>query len=266
MSEPNAKKSLGQHWLNDRASLVAMCDAAEVQATDEILEIGPGKGSLTSILLERQANVFAVEFDPEAVKYLVKVFAQQLDVFVHIEQGDIRSFNLNRMPAGYKIVANIPYYLTSHLVQIISESQNPPSMAVLLVQKEVAERVSAKPGDMSLLSLTAQFYWETSLGIKVPANLFDPAPQVDSQILILKRRKETLFSVDPKPFFRLIKAGFAARRKTLLNSLSGGLRIDKTQTTTLLESAEIASGRRPQELSLDEWYALYEHAQKLNIL
>lgn len=266
VDKPNPKKSLGQHWLNDRSSLIAMCDAAEVRPGDEVLEIGPGKGSLTSVLLEYQANIFAVEFDPEAVKYLQKVFEQQLGVFVHIEQGDIRSFNMNRMPVGYKIVANIPYYLTSHLVQIISESQNPPDIAVLLVQKEVAERICAKPGDMSLLSLTAQFYWETSLGLKVPATLFDPPPQVDSQILILKRYKNLLFSVDPKPFFRLIKAGFAARRKTLLNSLSGGLRIDKAQTMSLLEHANISSGCRPQELSLEEWNVLYRQAQKLNIL
>ena len=164
------------------------------------------------------------------------------------------------MPVGYKIVANIPYYLTSHLIQIISESTNPPDTAVLLIQKEVAERVAAGPGQMSLLSITAQFYWQASLGEVIPAKLFDPAPKVDSQILMLSRRNKLPFDVEPKKFFRLVKSGFASKRKTLLNSLSGGLRIDKREALAILDQAGIDSQKRPQDLSLLDWQKIYEGA------
>src|SRR5262249_37456050 len=157
-----------------------------------------------------------------------------------------------------KLVANIPYYLTSNLIRVISETPNPPAIAVLLIQKEVAERVAAEPGAMSLLSVTAQFYWQVSLEQVVPAELFEPAPKVDSQILVFKRRREPLYQgVDTKKFFRLAKAGFAQRRKTLLNSLGAGLHLSRQEAQKLLESAGIDSGRRAQTLSLDEWYKLY---------
>ncbi len=266
MNGPNPKKSLGQHWLNDAGSLMAMCEAAHVTEGDEILEIGPGKGSLTGYLIKQGANVFAVEFDQDAINYLSATFASQWDSRVHVEQGDIRTFNLNRMPEGYKIVANIPYYLTSNLVQIISEAQNPPSIAVLLVQKEVAERVCAGPGKMSLLSVSAQFYWETNLEMVVPAKLFTPPPKIDSQILVLSRREQQRFDVDPKSFFRIVKAGFAARRKTLLNSLGAGLRLNKEATMKLLNDAHIEPSKRPQDLSLDDWFALHQCAVADSIL
>jgi 16S rRNA (adenine1518-N6/adenine1519-N6)-dimethyltransferase len=156
------------------------------------------------------------------------------------------------------VVANIPYYLTSNLIRVLSESINPPAEVALLVQKEVAERVAAKPGDMSVLSVTAQFYWEVTLGQVVPARLFTPPPKVDSQILILKRRPKPLFEVDTKGLFRLVKAGFNNRRKTLLNSLSGGLQKPKDEISTMLESAGIKPTARPQELSLEQWYELYK--------
>jgi 16S rRNA (adenine1518-N6/adenine1519-N6)-dimethyltransferase len=162
------------------------------------------------------------------------------------------------LPSAYKIVANIPYYLTSNLIRVISETPNPPQIAVLLVQKEVAERVAAKPGAMSLLSVTAQFYWQVSLGEIVPAELFEPPPKVDSQILIMERRSESLFpEVDPKIFFRLAKAGFSQRRKTLLNTLSSGLHLSRDEVQRLLEIANVEPNRRAQTLSLDEWHKIY---------
>lgn len=258
-----AKKGLGQHWLNDQLSLQAMCDAAEVKAGDHVLEIGPGMGSLTKVLLDRGAEIFAIEYDQEAVNYLNKHMDSSALI---VEQADIRTFDLHRMPSDYKIVANIPYYLTSNLVQIISESDNSPVKAVLLVQKEVAERICADVGSMSLLSVSAQFYWQTELRQKVPASLFTPSPKVDSQIVVLTKRDEPLFEVDQKQFFRLVKAGFAARRKTLLNSLSGGLRVNKTVTNELLESAGIAPTKRPQDLSVNDWYELYKCAVSRTLL
>lgn len=252
---PYAKKSLGQHWLTDYFSLSAMCDAADVRDGDTVLEIGPGLGTLTELLVERADKVVAVEFDEKLAEELPRrVPESNLSVI----KQDILSFDFRTLPADYKVVANIPYYLTSNLVRVMSESTNRPTHAALLVQKEVAERVAAGPGDMSLLSVTAQFYWEASKGELVPAKLFTPPPKVDSQILILKRRDTTLFpDVDPKSFFRVVKAGFSNRRKTLLNSLSGGLQMDKTATKDLLESAKITPTSRPQELSLEQWHNLY---------
>ncbi len=260
MNTPIAKKGLGQHWLEDDAALQAMVHAGDVEVGDEVLEIGPGYGTLTENLLAAGAQVTALEFDESLVPGLLKKFANVPELTV--EQGDIRTYDFTGMPADFKIVANIPYYLTSNLIQLISETPNQPSVAVLLMQKEVAERVVAKPGDMSILSVTAQFYWEASLDMVVGAQLFSPPPKVDSQILVLKRRQEPLFpDVDPKQFFRLVKAGFSQKRKTLLNSLSGGWALSREQAGALIEAAGIDPKRRAQTLSLQEWRDLLRQLQ-----
>lgn len=253
---PFAKKSLGQHWLYDQASLEAMCVAADVGADDIVLEIGSGLGTLTELLVKRAKQVVAVEFDAQLATNLpAKVPAANLTVFAQ----DILSFDFTSLPAGYKIVANIPYYLTSHLVRVISETTNPPTVAVLLVQKEVAGRLAARPGGMSLLSVTAQFYWQVSVALEVPARLFTPPPKVDSQIVVLESRPAKLFpDVNPKDFFRLVKAGFAQRRKTLHNSLSAGLHLSRDDIQALCETASIDPKRRAQTLSLEEWHQLYQ--------
>ena len=232
-----------------------MVKSAHLSAKDTVLEIGPGLGTLTSVLCQAAGQVIAVEFDGDLAAGLPnRVPASNL----HIITQDILRFDFSRLPSDYKIVANIPYYLTSNLVRVISETPNPPSLAVLLVQKEVAERVAAAPGDMSVLSVTAQFFWEVSLGRIVPARLFTPPPKVDSQVLILKRRPTPLFeTVNSQRFFRLIKSGFAQRRKTLLNSLSGGLRLDRDTVQSRCLQADIDPGRRAQSLSLEEWQRLY---------
>lgn len=253
-SVPVAKKSLGQHWLHDAASLQAMCDAAEVSAKDSVLEIGPGLGTLTDLLVKRAQHVTAVEFDNIlALALPSRIRASNLDVV----SQDILSFDFTSMPANYKVVANIPYYLTSNLIRVLSETPNPPSTAVILIQKEVAERVAAEPGAMSILSVTAQIYWEVSLGMIVPAHLFTPAPKVDSQILILKRRKKPLFAdFDIKTYFHVVKAGYSQKRKTILNSLSGGLQLDKPAVKALCEQVGIEPSRRAQTLTLEDWYWL----------
>jgi len=251
---PSTKKSLGQHWLSDDNCLDAMVAAAGVTADNTVLEIGPGPGTLTEKLVKIAHEVVAVEFDEALARDLPKrVSADNLRVVV----SDILRFDLTQLPVGYKVVANIPYYLTSNLIRTMSESTNPPTQAAILIQKEVAERVAAKPGDMSLLSVTAQFYWEVSLGRVVKAELFMPPPKVDSQILCLSRRSQPLFDdIQPKQLFRIAKAGFGERRKTLLNSLSGGLHLEKTEVKNILEKANIAENLRAQNLSLDSWYAL----------
>jgi 16S rRNA (adenine1518-N6/adenine1519-N6)-dimethyltransferase len=256
MNQPVPKKSLGQHWLEDIDSLEAMCQAAELSADDVVLEIGPGLGTLTKLLIEQAREVVAVEFDRDLARALPSRFnAPNLTV----TNEDILKFDFTRLPPDYKVVANIPYYLTSNLVRVLSESSNQPSVAVLLVQKEVAQRVAAEPGDMSVLSVTAQYYWAVGVGPIVPAELFTPPPKVDSQILIMQRHDAPLYpGVDAKKFFRLVKAGFSERRKMLRSSLSGGLHISKPDIEALLVQAGIDPNLRAQALSLDDWYKLYQ--------
>jgi len=255
MDVPATKKSLGQHWLNDEDSLLAMCDAAKMTQDDVVLEIGPGPGTLTEKLVTRARQVVAVEFDEALAEQLpARVKADNLQVTTQ----DILKFDFTSLPHPYKVVANIPYYLTSNLLRVMCESSNPFERAALLIQKEVAERVVAKPGAMSLLSVSVQFYCEASLGPLVPAELFTPPPKVDSQVLVLAYRPQPLFkNVDTKRFFRIVKAGFSQRRKTLHNSLSGGLQISRDAAAALLQAADIPPTTRAQELSLEQWHALY---------
>lgn len=255
MSNTEPKKSLGQHWLNDEYSLEAICEAAAVQASDTVLEIGPGLGSLTKLLVQKAEHVVAVEFDEKLAAALpMRIGADNL----HVVSQDILSFDFSTMPAHYKVIANIPYYLTNNLIRVMSETSNPPRIAAILVQKEVAQRAAAGAGEMSLLSITSQYYLEVSLGEEVAANLFTPPPKVDSQILIMHRRSQPLFrDVDQKAFFRVVKSGFGQRRKTLLNSLSNGLHINKEKIETICHQNDIDSKRRAQTLSLEEWHKLY---------
>ena len=255
--EPIPKKTLGQHWLHDQASLQAIASAADLSHTDTVVEVGPGLGTLTRVLVQEAGRVVAVELDDRLFQELpARVPASNLEV-VHT---DILSFDFTGLPAGYKVVANIPYYLTSHLIRVLSETANPPACAVLLVQKEVAERVAAKPGAMSLLAVTAQYYHEVRLGPVIPARMFTPPPKVDSRALVLARRSEPLFgSIDTRKYFQLVKAGFSQRRKTLLNSIGAGLHVERETAARLLERAGIQPNARAQALSLDDWYRLYQN-------
>ncbi len=247
-------KSLGQHWLKDRLILEAIADYADIQPTDTVLEIGAGLGTLTSVLLDRAERVVSVEFDPELAKKLPKQFPGKN---LQVENADILSFDLNQLPVGYKVVANVPYYITSKIVQTLSTANNPASVAVLLVQKEVAERLAAKAGELSILALSAQIFWEVSLGPIVGAEWFTPPPKVDSQVVILKRRNQPLVAENAqKVFFRAVKAGFSAKRKKMRSSLSGGLGIDKLSAEALLEKSMISPDIRAQDLSVDDWITL----------
>jgi 16S rRNA (adenine1518-N6/adenine1519-N6)-dimethyltransferase len=252
---PLTRKSLGQHWLTDEDVLADIAACAQLKPDDTVLEIGPGPGALTSILVNQVAHVVAVELDETLARELTtRVPADNLEIV----SQDIMRFDTTTLPVGYRVVANIPYYLTSNLIRVLSESPNAPAIAVLLVQKEVAERVAAGPGGMSLLSVSAQFYWDVSLGPVVKADMFTPPPKVDSQVIVLQSRPSPLYiDVDPRQFFRIVKAGFAGRRKTLLNSLSAGLQLNKDETKQLLASADIDPALRAQALSLDAWHALY---------
>lgn len=250
------KKSLGQNWLKDPVALAAIAELASFSPDDTVLEIGPGLGTLTSRLLARAGKVVAVEFDAELARKLPKQFpGKNLEVI----EADILSFDLSTLPKGYKVVANIPYYITSRIIRKLMEAPNPPSISVLLVQKEVAERLAAEAGEMSVLAVSAQVFAEVSLGPIVPAELFTPPPQVDSQVVILKTRDAPLvLASEEKAFFQVVKAGFSAKRKKLRSSLSGGLRLSKSEVEQLLEQVGVDPDARAEDLSIKDWKRLME--------
>jgi 16S rRNA (adenine1518-N6/adenine1519-N6)-dimethyltransferase len=247
-------KSLGQHWLRDREALSHIADCAELTRDDTVLEIGPGLGTLTSELLRRSGKVVAVEFDSELAR---KLPAQFPGTNLEVISTDILKFDLSSLPSGYKVVANIPYYITSKIVKLLMAATNKPSIVVLLVQKEVAERLAAEPGDMSILGISAQLYAEVSLGEVVRAELFTPSPKVDSQIVVLKTRLAPfLTDISEVDFFRVVKAGFSAKRKMLRSSLSGALKLPKSEIEPILEKAGINPNDRAETLDLDAWVRL----------
>lgn len=248
------KKSLGQHWLKDRAILANIADEAGISAEDTVLEIGPGLGTLTSELLRRAQKVVAVELDEELAEKLPGQFP---GTSLEVVNEDILRFDLTKLPSNYVVVANVPYYITSKIIQLLTTSKNKPRTIVLLIQKEVAERLAAQPGDMSILAVSAQLYAKVRLGELVPAEYFTPPPRVDSQVVILELF-DTPF-IEPrleKPLFRVVKAGFSAKRKKLRSSIASGLHLSKPEAEALLKSVAINPDDRAESLSLDDWKRL----------
>lgn len=247
-------KALGQHWLKDRLLLEAIVDSAELTSTDAVLEIGPGLGTMTSVLLSQAGSVTAVEFDEALAAKLPAQFPGKQLTVIH---SDILSFDLTAMPVDYKVVGNIPYYITNKIVRVLTDTSHRPVVAVLLVQKEVAQRLAARAGEMSILSVAAQVFYDVSLGVEAPARFFTPPPKVDSQAVVLQRRDAPLVDdADIAKFFRLVRAGFSERRKKLRSSLAGGLSISKHDVEQLLLDARIDMNARAQELSIDDWIRL----------
>lgn len=252
MTAPN--KSLGQHWLKDRDVLAHIADSADLTKDDTVLEIGPGLGTLTSELLRKADAVVAVEFDSDLARKLPAQFPGKNLSVVH---QDILSYNLSVLPKGYKVVANVPYYITSKIVQMLLTSTNKPSVAVLLVQKEVAERLAARPGNMSILAVSAQIFADVSLGRVVPRALFTPPPKVDSQVVVMKIRNTSILGgINEEHFFRVVKAGFSSKRKMLRSSLSAGLGLSKPDTEELLLKANIDPNNRAEALDISAWMRL----------
>lgn len=251
-----AKKSFGQNWLRDDYTLDLIVDSAGLTLTDTVLEIGPGLGTLTNKLVQKAGKVVAVEADQDLIPYLLDQAAKvnNLDIVV----GDILKYDLRKLPDNYKVVANIPYYLTSNLIRTLLEANNPPTVMVLLVQKEVAERIVAVPGQMSVLSFSVQYYAEAKIVAPVAKELFDPIPKVDSAIIKITRRDQPVFEADTKKLFKLVKAGFGEKRKMLRNSLSGGLQLSTAEVESLLNNAGLKPTSRSQELSILDWQKLYE--------
>ena len=253
-SSRGPKKSLGQHWLKDPEILADIAEAAELTSDDVVLEIGPGLGTLTSRLLARANSVTAVEFDADLARKLPGQFPGKKLTVVN---QDILQFDLNQLPKNYKVVANVPYYITSKIVEKLMTAENKPSIAVLLVQKEVAERIAAEAGNMSVLSVSVQIFAEAELDIEVPRQFFTPPPKVDSQVVVLRTRNNPLITPEAqRDFFRIVKAGFSAKRKKLRSSLSGGLGIDKSVAEELLKNAGISPDARAEDLAIEDWKKL----------
>ena len=254
-----ADKSLGQNFLHDPIALEKIASAAEIRPTDSVLEIGPGLGSLTRYLAVSAKEVVAVELDEKLLPPLKAVLAPYTNI--RLIHGDILKFPPSELvdQTGYLVVANIPYYITSAIIRHLLENELKPRRIVLTIQKEVADRICASPGDMSLLALSVQVYGKPRIAERIPAEAFFPAPKVDSAVLCL--------DVYPEPqirnellntFFKLIKAGFSQKRKTLRNSLSSGLHISPTSAADLLTKANIDPQRRAETLSIPEWQRLCE--------
>lgn len=248
------KKSLGQHWLKDRQVLADIAEAADITPLDAVLEIGPGLGTLTSELLRRAEKVIAVELDGELAEKLPGQFPGKT---LQVINQDILEFDLSVLPKKYIVVANVPYYITSKIIQKLLTSDNKPKTTVLLIQKEVAERLAAVPGDMSILSISAQIYGEVELDQLVPAHYFTPPPKVDSQVVVVRTRETPLIHPgDEKRFFKVVKAGFSSKRKKLRSSLSAGLGISKAEAEDILKRAGVNPDDRAEALAISQWIDL----------
>lgn len=256
------KKSLGQNFLRDKQILSRIIEVADLKADDFVFEIGPGEGILTEKLLETARKVIAIEIDQSLSKKLKKRFANKENL--ELISGDILKINLPRLieeqkleTDGYKVVANIPYYITSPIIRIFLETKYPPKVMLLMVQKEVAERICAAPGQMSLLSVSVQYYAKPELLFYVDKKSFYPVPEVDSAVIKITHYLRPVTREESKKFFRILRAGFSAKRKTLSNNLSASLKIDKKVTEGILKEAGIAPNARAQELSVEDWRRLF---------
>jgi len=250
-------KGLGQNFLVDPVILGKIVAAAGLTPDDVVLEIGPGLGTLTEQLADQAGRVIAVELDKRLITPLEGVLSGHENVT--IVQGDILALDLAELmgPEPYKVVANLPYYITSAVLRHLLEPRHRPSQIIVTVQREVADRITAQPGDMSLLAVSVQFYGEPERLFRIKSGSFYPSPQVDSAVLRID-----VHDAPPLPeqaiddFFRVVKAGFAQRRKQVHNPLADGLHLSREETVAALEAAGIDHRRRPQTLSVAEWIAL----------
>jgi 16S rRNA (adenine1518-N6/adenine1519-N6)-dimethyltransferase len=253
----NKQKRLGQVFLKDRAIIKKIIQAGRIKPQDQILEIGPGKGILTQALVETGANILAVEKDPEFVKFLKNKFKNQPNL--KIIQADIRDFLKNRiLKISHKVIGNIPYYLTSHLIQILLELKNQPQDIILMIQKEVAQRIIEQPPKMNLLAASVQFYAKPKIICYVPKTAFSPKPKIDSALIKITpiKTKENTDKTLRKKFFKVIKAGFKQPRKLLINNLSINLKIQKENIKKAYQSLNIPLKSRAQDLSINKWVSL----------
>lgn len=258
------RKGLGQNFLVDPVHLARIVDTAGLTGSDTVLEIGPGPGSLTLLLAQAAGQVVAVELDPNMVSLLRQELGHLHNLAVveaDILETDISSLLARFGPPGaaYKVVANLPYYITSAVIRRLLETRPRPARIVITVQKEVARRIVAGPGDMSLLAVSVQVYGRPQLLFTIPAGAFYPPPKVDSAVVRIDTFDQPAVAVsDIDRFFRVVKAGFSQKRKQLKNALAASLPAPSARVVAALEQAGLEPTRRAETLSLAEWSRLTE--------
>lgn len=251
------KKSLGQNFLHDPNTLEKIITTAELMPDDLVLEIGAGTGLLTERLAQAARRVVAVELDERLKPILDRVIAPFPNVSVIYQ--DILAVNVAELfkPEPYIVVANVPYYITSAILRHLLENEHRPRRLVMTVQEEVADRLVAQPDDMSILSVSVQFYGKPQVTTRLNRAVFWPRPEVDSAVVRIDTYEQPPVDVpDEKTFFRVVRAGFGQKRKQLKNSISAGLALKAEDAAALLESAGIEPRRRAETLTLEEWAAL----------
>ena len=254
------KKRLGQHFLVDEAILDTILVAAELSSEDIVIEIGPGLGVLTAELARRAGKVIAVELDTKLASLLKRKLASVPNV--NVINADILKVSPSQLletKGDYKVVANLPYYITSPILRHFVEASPKPSLMVVMVQKEVGNAIVAGPGEMSLLAVSLQVYSKPKIVSYVSSQSFYPPPKVDSAIVRFDLLPQPAVKVaDINGFFQVVKCGFSSPRKQLHNSLAQGMGEKPAEVALLLERAGIESQRRAETLSLEEWARLYE--------
>jgi 16S rRNA (adenine1518-N6/adenine1519-N6)-dimethyltransferase len=253
------KKSLGQNFLIEHSGLRKVLSAAELQGDEQVLEVGAGLGSLTVLLAQNAREVIAIEIDQTLFPALQEAISQYKNV--KTAHGDILELDLTNLLSDepFVVVANIPYYITSAIIRKLLETQKRPTHMVLTIQKEVAERIIARDGKMSLLALSVQIYGKPELVATIPAGAFYPAPDVDSAVLkLILYEQPFIEEANIDVFFKIATAGFSQKRKTLRNSLAAGLGISAQESEGLLDKAQIQSTRRAETLHLQEWQQLLD--------
>ncbi|MBC8274135.1 MAG: ribosomal RNA small subunit methyltransferase A [Chloroflexi bacterium] len=254
------KKRLGQHFLVDEAILDTIVVAAELSPEDIVIEIGPGLGVLTAELARGAGKVIAVELDTKLALLLKRRLASLANVdVINADILKVSPSQLLETKSDYKVVANLPYYITSPILRRFVEASLKPSLMVVMVQKEVGNAIVAGPGEMSLLAVSLQVYSKPKIVSYVPSQSFYPPPKVDSAIVRFDLLPEPAVKVaDINGFFQVVKCGFTSPRKQLHNSLAQGMGVKPAEVALLLERAGIESQRRAETLSLEEWARLYE--------
>ncbi len=251
------KKSLGQNFLHDPHALEKIVEIADLPPGAEVLEIGAGTGNLTRVLAQHAGRLVAVETDERMLPILRAQFGGVPSV--ELVHADILALDLAALfdERPYYVVANLPYYITSAILRHLLEGHPRPQRLVITVQREVADRLIAQPDDMSLLTVSVQFYGEPRLMMRLNPAAFWPRPDVESAVVRIDVYPRPPVEVpDEATFFRAVRAGFSQKRKQLRNALAGGLRIDKTAADALLAQAGIEPHRRAETLTLEEWAAL----------
>ncbi|MGH2443392.1 MAG: 16S rRNA (adenine(1518)-N(6)/adenine(1519)-N(6))-dimethyltransferase RsmA [Chloroflexota bacterium] len=249
------RKRLGQNFLRDESVLPRILGAAALDPDDQVLEIGAGTGVLTRALSEAAQRVLAIELDDALYRMLSTAFERVANV--ELWHGNALDLDACAHFSGpYKLIANIPYYITGPLLRHYLEGECQPLVLVVMVQREVAERIVAEPGRLSLLGISVQFYANARIVSRVARGAFYPVPKVDSAILQLTPYRRSTGSVEERAFFEVARAGFSTRRKQLVNALMNGLRIDREEAAGMLAGAEIDATRRAETLSITEWERL----------